>query len=61
MPGHCRWGSCHDLRRAAIVPLLLAILRIRDQELATITPGWLDVEDRDAYFALQTKADSGAR
>jgi hypothetical protein len=40
---------------------LLAILRIRDQELATITPGWLDVEDRDAYFALQTKADSGAR
>jgi hypothetical protein len=28
--------------------LLPAILRIRDQELATITPGWLDVEDRDA-------------
>lgn len=40
--------------------LLPAILRIRDQELATITPGWLDVEDRDAYIALQTKADSGA-
>ena len=39
--------------------LLPAILRIRDDASATITPGWLDADDREVYVELQTKVDAG--
>ena len=39
--------------------LLPVILRIRDDAAATITPGWLDADDREVYVELQTKVDAG--
>ena len=39
--------------------LLPAVLRSRDEAAATITPGWLDADDRAVYVELQTKVDAG--
>ena len=39
--------------------LLPAVLRSRDRAAATLTPGWLDADDRAVYVELQTKVDSG--
>ncbi|MDB5970558.1 MAG: hypothetical protein JWQ90_3008 [Hydrocarboniphaga sp.] len=43
----------------SLFKLLPAILRIRDQAQAVVTPGWLLADDRDAYVELRTLIDAG--